>query len=279
MIYASIPVPNLPLKHRISVISSARRAMCSTQPSPLRKIQNFIHQVCILTRGSVIYRDCIHENERVHCSPPVPTPASAKSVSQSSAHPSRDARESRLRRQGESLPRVPPRLPREAPARPAQNQAVPRENTAATAIATCRREDNGGKFSGYIAAELEVLTKAAESGFLSQTSNSSPSKHLKKADLQKLRETGIALIVSHHDFNATKDLEGIYDRIHPSRPTSSRSSPPPRPSRTTSPSCVSSRRWTTTPTSSASAWATPASSPASSASAPARPSPSPPPPR
>ena len=41
---------------------------------------------------------------------------------------------------------------------------------------------------------------------------------IKKAGLQKLRETGIALIVSYHDFNATKDLDGIYARIAPFDP-------------------------------------------------------------
>ena len=37
------------------------------------------------------------------------------------------------------------------------------ENSVVTAIATCRRAANGGKFKGTIAAELEVLQKA--SGF------------------------------------------------------------------------------------------------------------------
>src|SRR4051812_3634017 len=39
------------------------------------------------------------------------------------------------------------------------------ENTAATGIATCRRSANGGKFAGNVAAELEVLSKAAGAGF------------------------------------------------------------------------------------------------------------------
>src|ERR1700733_12348225 len=39
------------------------------------------------------------------------------------------------------------------------------DNTAATAIATCRRAANEGKFAGSLAAELEILTKAASSGF------------------------------------------------------------------------------------------------------------------
>ena len=41
---------------------------------------------------------------------------------------------------------------------------------------------------------------------------------MKKGELQKLRDTGVALIISHHDFAATKDLDGIYKRIVPFEP-------------------------------------------------------------
>src|SRR6185437_13871140 len=81
------------------------------------------------------------------------------------------------------------------------------DNTAATGIATCRRAANGGKFSGSLAAELEVLIKAAESGFHIVDLELESAESLKKADIQKLRETGVAMIVSYHDFSATKDLE------------------------------------------------------------------------
>src|SRR6201996_5198737 len=92
------------------------------------------------------------------------------------------------------------------------------ENTAATGIATCRRAANGGKFAGTVAAELEILTKAAAAGFHIVDLELESAEVLKKADFQKLRETGIGLIVSHHDFNATKDLEGVYKRIAPFAP-------------------------------------------------------------
>jgi 3-dehydroquinate dehydratase/shikimate dehydrogenase len=92
------------------------------------------------------------------------------------------------------------------------------DNTAVTAIATCRRAANNGKFSGNVAAELEVLTKAAAAGFQIADLELESAEHLKKSDIQHFRETGIALIVSYHDFNATKDLEGIYDRILPFAP-------------------------------------------------------------
>ncbi|RSL18326.1 3-dehydroquinate dehydratase [Edaphobacter aggregans] len=92
------------------------------------------------------------------------------------------------------------------------------DNTAATAIATCRRAANGGKFSGNVAAEMEILSKAAGAGFHIVDLELESAEALKKGELQKLRDTGIALIISHHDFNATKDLDGIYQRIAPFQP-------------------------------------------------------------
>jgi 3-dehydroquinate dehydratase / shikimate dehydrogenase len=92
------------------------------------------------------------------------------------------------------------------------------DNTAATGIATCRRTANGGKFSGNVAAEIEVLSKAAAAGFHIVDVELESAAVMKKGELQKLRETGVALIISHHDFAATKDLEGIYKRIVPFEP-------------------------------------------------------------
>jgi 3-dehydroquinate dehydratase / shikimate dehydrogenase len=92
------------------------------------------------------------------------------------------------------------------------------ENNAVTAIATCRRTANGGKFSGNVAAEIEVLSKAAASGFHIVDVELESAEAMKKGELQKLRDIGVALIISHHDFNATKDLEGIYKRIIPFQP-------------------------------------------------------------
>jgi 3-dehydroquinate dehydratase/shikimate dehydrogenase len=92
------------------------------------------------------------------------------------------------------------------------------DNTVATAIATCRRAANGGKFTGTIAAEVEILSKAADAGFHLVDIELQSAESIKKAGLQKLRETGIALIVSYHDFNSTKDLDGIYARIAPFNP-------------------------------------------------------------
>jgi 3-dehydroquinate dehydratase/shikimate dehydrogenase len=92
------------------------------------------------------------------------------------------------------------------------------DNTAVIAIATCRRAANGGKFTGALAAEIEVLSKAAGAGFHIVDLELESAEALKKGELQKLRDTGVALIVSHHDFTATKDLDGIYKRIAPFNP-------------------------------------------------------------
>jgi len=92
------------------------------------------------------------------------------------------------------------------------------DNTAATGIATCRRTANGGKFSGNVAAEIEVLSKAASAGFHIVDLELESAEAMKKGELQHLRDTGVALIISHHDFAATKDLDGIYKRIVPFQP-------------------------------------------------------------
>ncbi len=92
------------------------------------------------------------------------------------------------------------------------------DNTAAAGIATCRREANGGKFAGSLAAEMEILSKAAAAGFVLADLELESAEALKKGEFEKLRETGIALIISHHDFTATKDLDKIYERIAPFQP-------------------------------------------------------------
>ncbi len=91
-------------------------------------------------------------------------------------------------------------------------------NGAATAIATCRRAACGGKFKGSITAELEVLDKAAAAGCHIVDVELQTVEAMKKGQLQTLRSAGAALIISYHDFAATKDLDGIYDRILPFHP-------------------------------------------------------------
>jgi 3-dehydroquinate dehydratase/shikimate dehydrogenase len=87
-----------------------------------------------------------------------------------------------------------------------------------TAIATCRREANGGKFGGKVAEELEILSKAAGAGFHIVDVELQTAETLKPTDWKKLRGQNAAILVSYHDFKATKDLEKIYARIQPLQP-------------------------------------------------------------
>ena len=87
-----------------------------------------------------------------------------------------------------------------------------------TAIATCRRSATGGKFKGTIGAELEILEKAAQAGCHLVDIELQTAEHTKPAQLKKLRAYGAALIVSYHDFESTKDLDAIFDRILPFQP-------------------------------------------------------------
>ncbi|MBX6359433.1 MAG: shikimate dehydrogenase [Acidobacterium ailaaui] len=87
-----------------------------------------------------------------------------------------------------------------------------------TAIATCRRAAAGGKFKGKIAEELEVLNKAAAAGFHLVDVELQTAENVKEAELEKLRARGAAIIISWHDFTATKDLDGIFERIRPFDP-------------------------------------------------------------
>jgi 3-dehydroquinate dehydratase / shikimate dehydrogenase len=92
------------------------------------------------------------------------------------------------------------------------------DHSEVTAIATCRRAATGGKFKGTIAAELEVLEKAASAGFHLVDIELQTAEALKRGQLDKLRAHGAALIISYHDFAATKDLDGIFERIQPFEP-------------------------------------------------------------
>ncbi len=89
---------------------------------------------------------------------------------------------------------------------------------AATAVATCRRKETGGRFDGSRTAELEILLKAAEAGFHLVDLELETIEKLPKDTVSELREAGAAVIISHHDFHATKDLEAVYERMRPFAP-------------------------------------------------------------
>ena len=75
-----------------------------------------------------------------------------------------------------------------------------------TAIGTCRRADNGGKFKGSLASQLDVLTKANAAGCQILDVELETAAKTKPDVLARLRGKA-GLIVSFHDFHATRNLE------------------------------------------------------------------------
>jgi 3-dehydroquinate dehydratase/shikimate dehydrogenase len=73
-------------------------------------------------------------------------------------------------------------------------------------IATCRRVSGGGKFKGSIASQLDVLNKAIAAGCQLVDLELQSALKCKPAQLEKLRSQA-GLILSFHDFKATKKLE------------------------------------------------------------------------
>jgi 3-dehydroquinate dehydratase / shikimate dehydrogenase len=80
-------------------------------------------------------------------------------------------------------------------------------------IATCRRIASGGRFRGSVASQLDMLTKAANAGChlldveLQTALKSSPQA------FEKLGQRA-ALILSFHDFRATKKLQETLEKMH-----------------------------------------------------------------
>ena len=72
-------------------------------------------------------------------------------------------------------------------------------------IATCRRAANGGKFKGAVAAQLAVLRKAADVGFPLADLELQSAEALKADEMKDLYDR-IGVIISHHDFRATRKL-------------------------------------------------------------------------
>src|ERR1700730_17381369 len=79
-------------------------------------------------------------------------------------------------------------------------------------IATCRRVASGGKFRGSIASQLDVLGKAAAAGCQLVDVELQTASKCKPEQLQKLR-TRAALILSFHDFRATKKLDETLQKM------------------------------------------------------------------
>src|SRR6202046_5532323 len=79
-------------------------------------------------------------------------------------------------------------------------------------IATCRRRAGGGKFRGSLASQLDILGKAAASGCQLVDVELQTANKCKPEQLQKLR-TRAALILSFHDFRATKKLDETLEKM------------------------------------------------------------------
>src|SRR6202162_4688821 len=82
----------------------------------------------------------------------------------------------------------------------------------AMVIATCRRAAAGGKFRGSIASQLDILSKATAAGCQLVDVELQTAQKCKPALLQKLR-TRSALILSFHDFRATKKLDETLEKM------------------------------------------------------------------
>ena len=80
------------------------------------------------------------------------------------------------------------------------------------ALATCRRVAAGGKFRGSVVSQLDTLSKAAAAGCQVVDLELQSAVHCKPEQLRRLRSHA-ALILSHHDFRATKNLEETLDKM------------------------------------------------------------------
>ena len=80
------------------------------------------------------------------------------------------------------------------------------------AIATCRRVASGGKFRGSIASQIDILNKAAAAGCQLVDVELQTATKVKPEQLQKLRARA-ALILSFHDFRATKKLDHTLEKM------------------------------------------------------------------
>src|SRR3989441_2668465 len=79
-------------------------------------------------------------------------------------------------------------------------------------IATCRRVANGGRFRGSISSQLDVLAKASAAGCQLIDIELQSASRLKPQQLQRLR-TRAALILSYHDYRATRKLEETLEKM------------------------------------------------------------------
>src|SRR5512142_2717283 len=89
--------------------------------------------------------------------------------------------------------------------------------TDALVIATCRRVQNGGKFKGSLAAQLDVLLKAGAAGCHIVDIDLESAESLRAGDLDKLRGRA-AMLLSFHDFKHTRKIDDTFARMKPFAP-------------------------------------------------------------
>ena len=92
------------------------------------------------------------------------------------------------------------------------------EHRDVTAVATCRRKQNGGNFDGALTTEFDILAKAVQAGCQIIDLEIESAEEAKPAQLAKLRGAGAALMISFHDFMRTKSLAQAADRIEVFKP-------------------------------------------------------------
>jgi len=76
-------------------------------------------------------------------------------------------------------------------------------------IGTCRRTPGGGLFRGSVAAEVEILRKAADAGFHLVDVELESAQVMRTSDLDKLRSRA-GIVLSFHDFRGTRKLEETF---------------------------------------------------------------------
>jgi 3-dehydroquinate dehydratase/shikimate dehydrogenase len=81
-----------------------------------------------------------------------------------------------------------------------------------TAIGTCRRVENGGKYKGSLASQLEVLTKANAAGCQLVDLELESGLKSKPEAIARLRSHA-GLILSFHDFRATRNLDETLEKM------------------------------------------------------------------
>ncbi len=80
------------------------------------------------------------------------------------------------------------------------------------AVGTCRRVANGGKFRGSLAAQVQVLMKAADAGCQIIDIDLQSAAALKPSEFNKLHNRA-AIILSYHDFRGTKKLDETFRKM------------------------------------------------------------------